>query len=68
MALGAEDVEAAGFDDGIVLGLGGGGVGGDGGVPVGLRDFELLRLVVEADEAGGGDGGDGAFGCGDGAG
>jgi len=68
VALGAEDVEAAGFDHGIVLGLGGGGVGGDGGVPVSLREFELLRLVVEADEAGSGDGSDGAFGCGDGAG
>ena len=46
----------------------GGFVGGDGVVPARLRDFELLRLVVEADEAGGGDGGDGAFGGGDGAG
>ena len=65
VALGAEDVQAAGFNDGVVLGLGGGFVGGDGGVPVLLRDFELLRLVVEADEAGGRYGRDGAFGGGD---
>ncbi len=68
VALGTEDVEASGFDDGVVLGFGGGSVGGDGGVPLLLGDFELLRLVVEADEASGCDGGDGSFGGGDGAG
>ena len=68
VAFGAEDVQAAGFDDGVVFRFRCSRVGGDGVVPVRLRDFELLRLVVEADEAGGGDGGDGAFGCGDGAG
>ena len=68
VALGAEDVEAAGFDDGFVFGFGGGFVSGDGGVPGGLRGFELLTGVVEADHAGAGDGRDGAFGGGDGAG
>ena len=68
VAFGAEDVEATGFDDGVMLGFGGGGVGFDGVVPVLLRDFELLRLVVEADEACESDGGDGAFGGRDGAG
>jgi len=52
----------------LVLGLGCGFVSGDSGVPGGLRGFELLAGVVEADHAGAGDGRDGSFGCGDGAG
>ena len=68
VALGAEDVEAAGGDDGVVLLLRGGGVGGDGGIPLGLGGFELLAGVVEADHAGAGVGCDHAFGGGDGAG
>ena len=68
MALGAEDVKAAGFDDLFVFVFGCAFVSGDGGVPGGLRGFELLAGVVEADHAGAGDGGDGAFGGRDGAG
>ena len=68
VALGAEDVEAAGLDDGVVLPrFGGAGVGGDGGVPAFLRGLELLAGVVEAEHAGAGDGRDGALGGGDGA-
>ena len=58
-------MEATGFDDRVVLGLGRGGVRGDGIVPVGLGDFELLALVVESHKAGSGVGVNGAFRGGD---
>ena len=61
VALGAEDVEAAGGDDGFVLFAGGALVGGDGCVPCGLRGFELLAGVVEAEHAGAGDWVDGTL-------
>ncbi len=67
MAFGAEDVEAAGCDDFVVLGLGCALVGCGSGIPVGLRGFKLLAAVVEADHAGACDGVDCAFGCRDGA-
>ncbi len=67
MALGAEDMETAGFDDGVVFDLGGGGVLFDGLIPLLLGDFELLGLIHEAYEAGSGDRRDGAFCGGDGA-
>ena len=66
--LGAEDVQAAGGDDFVVLGFGCGLVRGDGAVPGCLRGLELLALVVEAHHAGTGDGLDRSFGSGDGAG
>src|SRR5258708_8219307 len=68
VAIGAVDVQTSGFDHLLVLGLGGGFVSGDSGVPGGLRGFELLAGVVEADHAGTGDGRDGSFSSGDGAG
>ena len=67
VALGAEDEEAAGLDDLLVLLLRGLGVDLEGFGPLGLGDFELLALVVEAQEAGGGHGVDGALGHADGA-
>ena len=68
MPLCAEDVEAAGGDDGVVLGLGGSFVGGYGGVPGLVGGLELLAVVVEAEHAGAGDGLDRALGGRDGAG
>ena len=68
MALGAKDVETAGGDDGVVLGLGGAVMGGGSSVPGCLGALELLAGVVEADHAGAGDGRDFALGGGDSAG
>ncbi len=68
MAFGAEDVEAAGLDDFVVIFGGAGGVDGEGLVPVLLVGLELLPLVVEAQQTGGGHGIDGSLGGADGAG
>src|SRR6202012_4269017 len=65
VAFRAEDVQATGFDHGVVLDFRGGLVRGNGFVPLLLRDLELLRLVVEANHARRRDGRDGAFGGGD---
>ena len=65
VALGAEDVQAAGRDDLVMLLLRGAGVGGGGGVPGLLSDLELLPGVVEAHHAGAGYGRDCALGRGD---
>ena len=67
VALGAEDEEAAGVDDLIVLGFDGIGVHLEGLSPFRLGDFELLALVVEAQEAGGRHGIDGSLGHAEGA-
>ena len=50
MPLCAQDVQAAGLHHGIVLDLRRRLVRGDDFVPLLLRGFELLRLVVEAHE------------------
>ena len=68
VALGAEDVQAAGGDDGLVLSLRGVEMRGDCRVPCGFGGLKLLAGVVEALHAGAGGGGDGSLGGGDGAG
>ena len=68
VTLGAEDVQASGADDCVVLSLGCSFVRGYCGIPGGLRGFELLRLIVEAEHARRRDGRDGSFRYRDGAG
>ena len=67
VAFGAKDMETARLDDFVVVFSGVGGVGGEGLVPVRLVSFELLPLVIEAQQAGGGHGIDGALSGADGA-